>query len=61
MLRLAEVGRSGDLNIGMFSLKDSLRGEPREGRLCLGGEPKSDAGMLHPFSSPNDKSNKRFH
>lgn len=34
-----EVGRGGDAETGVFSLKDSLRGEPSEARLCLGGEP----------------------
>lgn len=51
-LKAAEVGRGGDLKIGVFSLKLSLRGEPSEGRLCLGGEAWRDCGRLHPFSSP---------
>lgn len=52
ILKSAEVGRGGDAKTGAFSLKDNLRGEPSEGRLCLGGEPRTDGGRLHPFSSP---------
>lgn len=51
-LKSVEVGRGGDAKTGVFSLKDSLRGEPSEGRLYLGGEPWRDSGRLHPFSSP---------
>lgn len=38
-LRPAELALGGDVKTGVFSLKTSLRGEPSEGRLCLGGEP----------------------
>lgn len=46
------VGRGGEEKTGVFSLKDSLRGEHRGAQRCLGGEPSIEDGRLHPFSSP---------
>lgn len=42
----------GEERTGVFSLKDSLRGEHRGAQRCLGGEPSIEAGRLQPFSSP---------
>jgi len=49
------VGRGGE-KTGVFSLKDSLRGEHRGAQRCLGGEPSTEAGRLQPFSSPEKHS-----
>lgn len=46
------VGRGGEEKTGVFSLKDSLRGEHRGAQRCLGGEPSIEGKRLHPFSSP---------
>lgn len=46
------IGRGGEERTGVFSLKDSLRGEHRGAQRCLGGEPSMEAGRLQPFSSP---------
>lgn len=54
-LKSTGAARGGDVKTGVFSLKDSLRGEPSEGHLCLGGEPSKDCGRLHLFSSPMGK------
>lgn len=54
------VGRGGEEKIGVFSLKDSLRGEHRGAQRCFGGDPSIEAGRLQPFSSP-EKQTQELH